>query len=81
MSHHFVVQKIVTGAQHNVAVDRHQMAEGLGGVDRDALVGALRFVERALELEGEGGTRRRVDLGKPGLIQRHVEPFLVEERH
>jgi len=44
MHHHFVIHEIVAAGQHNVAIDRHQVAERFGGVNRNALIRTLDLV-------------------------------------
>ena len=72
--HHLVIQEIVALAEHDAAVDHHQMAEGFGGVDLDVLIGGLFFMQFRLDLEPEGATARLVEFRKPLTVHAHVCP-------
>ncbi len=51
MREHLVIEEVLPAREHREAVDDHQMAEGLGGVDLDGLERGLFVMQTALDAQ------------------------------
>ena len=72
MRHHLVIEKIVSGGEHDAIIDDHEVAPVRGLVDFDFLVLALLLVQLAANPEGEAGTRCIGDFRKPLALVWHA---------
>ena len=64
-----MIEEVVAVGQHHAAVQHHQIAVGLGGIDLKVLIRRLLVMQLVADLEREGAAVAVEDFGEPGAIE------------